>query len=432
MTETLFAPGYKAEPFWWEASPRPAKTEVDLPASADVVVIGSGFTGLHAAIQTARGGRQTVVLDAEAAGWGCSSRNGGQVSTSIKPGYDALARRFGAETAFGLLREGHEALEWIGDFIAEEGLDCAFRRVGRFYAAHTPQSYDVLARAQAAPIKGLETGSFMVQKAEQGAEIDSDLYHGGVVHPQHASVDPGRYHLGLLAKAQAAGAEIVSHCKAGAITGAPGALVVETARGQISARNVIVATSGYTGPATPWHRRRIIPIGSYMLATEPLPAGMVERLIPKDRVLTDTRRLVVYYRSCPERRRILFGGRVSISETDATAVAPALHAEMVRIFPALAETRMSHAWMGFVGYTFDEMPHLGAREGVHYAMGYCGSGVSLSSYLGMKIGLQVLGRSEGDSPLSRIPFETRPYYWGKPWFLAPSVAYYRWRDRRAA
>lgn len=432
MTHPLFTPDFKAQSYWWERTPRPELPETSLPETADVLIIGSGYTGLHAAIQTARGGRDTLVIDAEAAGWGCSSRNGGQVSSSIKPKYHELAPKFGHELAFGIVKEGQTALEWIGDFIAEEGIDCDFRRLGRYYGAHTPGNYEELGQITKKEVPGLETGAYMVPRAEQAAEIDTELYHGGIVHPRHASIDPGRYHQGLFERATAAGARVVTNCKATKISGQTGAFKVETPRGTVTARNVIVATSGYTSELTPWQRRRIIPIGSYVLATEKIDPAVIERLIPNDRVITDTRRLVVYYRTCPERRRIIFGGRVSISETDAEAVAPDLHAEMVRIFPDLAETRMSHAWMGFVGYTFDQMPHLGERGGIHYSMGYCGSGISLASYMGMKIGLQVLGSADGDSPLTQIPFETRAYYWGKPWFLAPSITYYRWLDGRAA
>lgn len=193
-----------------------------------------------------------------------------------------------------------------------------------------------------------------------------------------------------------------------------------------------MATNGYTRGLMPWLRRRIIPIGSYIIATDVLPPDLIQRLIPKQRMINDTRKLVVYYRTDPAGERILFGARVSITETDPTAAVPALHAELTKRFPDLAETQITHAWMGFVGYTFDEMPHLGAQNGIHYSMGYCGSGVGLSSYFGTKIGQQVLGLKDGDSPLSQIEFPTRPYYWGKPWFLAPAVRYYRWKDARAA
>lgn len=429
---TIFAPGFKPEPYWWERAPRPADQDAELPTRADVVVIGSGYTGLNAAIQTARGGRQTVVIDAETPGWGCSSRNGGQISTSIKPGYDELARRYGAETAFGILKEGHNALKWIGEFVSDEEIDCDFRVSGRFYAAHSPGRFEAIAKTHGTRAKGLETDAQIVPRAEQDRFIGSDFYHGGVFLPRHASLDPARYHLGLLQKALEAGVTVVPHCRADRIGGTPGSLVVETSKGAIATRNVIVGTSGYTGKLTPWQRRRIIPIGSYMIATEPLDADLARRLIPEMRVITDTCKLVVYYRLCPEGRRVIFGGRVSLTETDPGRAAPPLHAEMVRRFPELAGTPITHAWMGFVGYTFDQMPHLGERDGVHYAMGYCGSGVSLASYFGMRIGQQVLGLAEGRSPLERATFETRPYYWGRPWFLAPAIHYYRWKDARGA
>ena len=432
MTGSLFAPGYKPEPFWWDRTPRPAIDDTSLPATADVVIVGSGYTGLNAAIQTARGGRDTVVVDAEDAGWGCSSRNGGQVSTSFKPSYAELVKRYDARLAFDILKEGHNALQWLGEFIAAEGLDCDYRTVGRFHAAHTPGNYETLARAEEGQPKGLETGSYMVPKSEQHREIECDLYHGGIVRPRHASLDPARYHQGLFELARKAGVRIVPHCKATGIDGQPGSFTLETEKGAIAARDIIIATGGYTGGLTPWHKRRIIPIGSYVIATEPLEPELIARLIPNDRVITDTRKLVVYYRTCPERRRIIFGGRVSITETDPTAAAPPLHAEMARLFPELSTTPISHAWMGFVGYTFDDMPHIGQRDGVHYAMGYCGSGVSLASYFGQRIGQQVLGLPEGRSPLEQTSFQSRPYYWGKPWFLAPSIRYYRWKDARAS
>jgi glycine/D-amino acid oxidase-like deaminating enzyme len=193
-----------------------------------------------------------------------------------------------------------------------------------------------------------------------------------------------------------------------------------------------VATNGYTGRLTPWLRRRVIPIGSYMIATEPLAEAQMARLMPKDRIVSDTRKVVFYYRASPDQRRILVGGRVSTGETDPRISGPLLHAEMVKLFPELAAVRISHSWCGFVAYTFDELVHIGRHEGVHYATGYCGSGVGMASYLGMRLGLQVLGRKEGAPALDGLAFQTRPLYSGDPWFLAPSVRFYQWRDRRGS
>jgi glycine/D-amino acid oxidase-like deaminating enzyme len=429
MNGSLFAPDYKDEPFWWEATPRPRLPEDPPPSRADVAVIGSGYTGLCAALVIARGGRSTVVLDAEAAGWGCSTRNGGQVSWSLKLGLDELAPIHGKERAFAMVREGRNALDFIADFIRSENIECDWERVGRFVGAHNSSEYEALGRRIRHQEKGLEVEAHLVPRPEQASEIGTTTYHGGLVYPAHAALHPAKYHQGLLTRALAAGATIVPHCPAMAIQRDGDGFVVRTPRGNIAARDVVVASNGYTGGVTPELRRRVIPIGSYIIATEPLEPALAARLIPKARVVSDTRRLVFYYRLCSERRRMIFGGRVALSETDPRVTAPRLHAEMTALFPELASARISHSWHGFVAYTFDTMPHLGRRDGVHYAMGYCGSGVSLATYFGTRIGQQVLGLEEGRTALDDLAFPTRPFYTGVPWFLAPTLIWYRLRDR---
>ena len=429
VQNSVFADDFKLIPYWWDEVPRPQCEDGPLPRSVDVAVIGSGYTGLHAALQVARGGRHTAVFDAEDAGWGCSTRNGGQVSTSIKPSYDRLARRFGAQRAYDILKEGQNSLAWLGTFIKDEKMDCDFAVVGRFHAAHNKAQYEALARRIENQPKGLEVEAHVVPRSEQHTEIGTDIYYGGVVYRQHASINPARYHQELLRRVQEAGAKIFARCPVTAISKDHGNFRLNTPRGVIEARDVIVATNGYTGALTPWLRRRVIPIGSYMIATEPLPPALTARLIPRGRVISDTRRVIFYYRLSPDRRRLLFGGRVSLNETDPRLTGPKLHAEMVRIFPELAQARITHSWCGFVAYTFDEIMHVGQHDGMYYAMGYCGAGVGTASYFGMRIGQQVLGLREGRTALDGLPFQTRPFYYGNPWFLSASVLYYRWRDR---
>ncbi len=430
MSHPLFAPDARFDPYWWDAVPRPALPSAPLPAEVDVLVIGSGYTGLHAALQTARGGRQTLVIDAGDAGFGCSTRNGGQISTSVKPSFAVLARRHGEASAREIIREGQRSLAWTGEFIAAEGIDCDFGVVGRFHAAHNAAQFDQLVQAAGRQVQGLEVPVRVVTRAEQRDELGTDAYHGGLVYEAHASVDPARYHQGLLERVQAAGAQVVAQCAAQGIERAGGGLAVRTSAGVVKAGQVVVATNGYTGALTPWLRRRVIPIGSYIIATEPLPDDLMQRLMPRNRIVSDTRRVVYYYRASPDRRRILFGGRVSVDETDPAVSGPLLHADLVALFPELRNVRISHSWCGFVAYTFDELMHIGCHEGVHYAMGYCGSGVGMAGYLGMRLGQQVLGQAEGRTAFDDLAFQTRPLYTGKPWFLAPSIRYYRWRDRR--
>lgn len=429
MNRPGFTDNCKTSPYWWDETPRVQIQNTRLPASVDVVVVGAGYTGLCAALQTARGGRSTVVLDAQDAGWGCSTRNGGQISTSLKPGFDELAAKYGSERAFNILREGHNSLAWIGEFIADENIDCDFKVSGKFIGAHSAAQYERLGNKISRQVKGLETQAYLISRAEQSAELDSDFYHGGAVFPEYASVNPARLHQGILDKVLAEQVTVLDRCAALNVAQEANGFVVTTAKGKVRARDVIVASNGYTGEITPWLRRRIIPIGSYIIATEPLAPGQMDRLIPRDRMIGDTRRLVYYYRASPDRKRILFGGRVSLAESDPYITGPKLFSSMTQIFPELKETRISHSWVGFVGYTFDTLPHIGKREGIHYAMGYCGSGVAMASYLGTRAGQQLLGLKQGRTGFDDLVFQSRPLYTGNPWFLAASILFYRGLDR---
>lgn len=420
----------KYSPYWHDQLGDSLALSSDLPGEIDVLIVGSGYTGLSAAIETARGGRSTLVVDSNEPGFGCSTRNGGQISTSVKPSLEKLSARFGQQKARRIRGEGVKALQWIRDFIEAEGLDCDFRRVGRFHAAHAPQKYEALARdaEQLHRQEGIE--SFAVPRSEQRSQLGSDAYFGGVVFPDHCSVHPAKFHRELLRLALAADAQVASHCAVTNIDRTSAGFQVSTAKGVVEARDVIVATNGYTTGLTPWLQRRVIPIGSYIIATEELPEATIDRLFPGDRIASDTCKVVYYYRASPDRRRVIFGGRVSAAETTPLIGATRLRQDMCRIFPELQDVGISHAWSGLVAYSFDEMAHTDVHDGVHFAMGYCGSGVSMAPYLGMRAGQKVLGQKEGETGFDNLPFPTRPLYRGKPWFLPAAVAWYRWKDRQ--
>ena len=424
----ILSEDFKEHPYWWDNAPAPLLPVPERPARVDVAVVGSGYTGLNAALETARAGRSTLVLDAEQAGWGCSTRNGGQISTSIKPAVPLLARRHGIERARAIHEEGRASLEWIEELVKREGIDCGFQRKGRFHAAHGPAQFQTLvASAEAQGREGVE--AHVVPRSEQRSELGTDSYHGGVVFPRHAALDPAKYHQGLLARVIEAGASVLPHCPVLSIERIGKDFALGTADGTIKAGAVIVATNGYSGALLPWLRRRVIPIGSYIIATEPLAPGLIDQLFPTDRIASDTCRVVYYYRASPDRSRVLFGGRASANETNHKISAQRLHADMVRIFPELSRTRITHSWSGTVAYSFDHLAHCGVHDGIHYAASYCGSGVSMASYLGMRTGQRVLGLKEGNTAFDNLPFPTRPLYSGNPWFLPAMVSWYRWRDR---
>ena len=406
---SLFSADFKPEPYWWEDAPPPADGETALPARADVAVIGSGYTGLHAALQTARAGRDTVVLEAEAAGHGCSSRNGGQVSIGYRPTHAELRRDFGRELADRVHGESFDAFDYLGDFIEREEIDCAWRRVGRFHGAHLPSSYEALAREIENEPKEHPVEAYMVPRAEQRNEIGSDIYHGGVVYPQHASLHPGLYHLGLLAKSGSRG-------RAGgdAVPGRGGG----AGRGRVPAshrpRSASRARRG--GGDQRLHR-----------PLEPLapPARDPDRQL-RDRDRADRRQPDAgALPEGPGGERQPQGGLLLPGEPrpDADPVrrpgrAPGDRPHRERAPPARGDApglpragRNSH--IPFLGrlrrlHLRQHAPHRGSQDGVHYAMGYCGTGLSLASYCGMRVGQKVLGGKEGDTALDNLPFKTRP------------------------
>ena len=415
--------------YWRQNVSTPPETPFEPLRQVDVAIVGSGYTGLNASLVTARAGRSTMILDAADVGWGCSTKNGGQISTSIKPTFEKLKRRFGADKARDIRHEGIDALEWLDGFLQAEQIECDYVRCGRYHAAHTPKHYEKLVRTAEILTKTEGANAFAVPRFEQRRELGSDIYFGGVVYPRHASLDPAKYHRALLNKAIAAGVHVTGNCAVGNIEKKPDGFLLQTSKGPVQARDVVIATGGYSGPLSKWLQRRIIPIGSYIIATDPVPADLMDELFPTNRITNDTCKVLYYYRASPDRTRVLFGGRVSAKETDASVSGPKLRANMCRIFPQLETYGVSHSWTGKVGYTFDELPHTGVKDGLYYAGGYCGTGVSLASYFGMRTGQKILGLDEGKTSLDNLPFPTRPFYRGNPWFLPAAVTWYRWCDQ---
>lgn len=428
---SVYTTDFVEAPLWLDDVDAPPALSDTPPKKVDVAIVGSGYTGLNAALETVRGGMRTLVLDAESIGWGCSTRNGGQISTSVKPSFEKLKARYDAKTARGIRAEGETALEWIEELIQHESIDCDFLRAGRFHAAHTPQHFKRLV-AESELLKrdeGIEC--FAVSKQDETTELGAQGYFGGVVFARHASLHPAKYHRGLLQNALDAGVEATPYCTVIDIEKLKNnqGYSLSTVKGGVEAKQVIIATNGYTSKLIPWLQRRVIPIGSYVIATEPLPIELVDKLFPTDRIVSDTRKVVYYYRTSPDRTRVVFGGRVSAAETDPKKSGPQLREEMCAMFPELINYKISHSWAGTVAYTFDETAHTGSHNGLHYAMGYCGAGVSMSSYLGMRLGQKVLGKKEGATAFDDLPFPTRPFYTGYPWFLPATVKMYQWRDK---
>jgi len=419
----------RTDPYWWDAAPREAPGDAPVPAEADIAIAGAGYAGLSAALTLARAGRSVVVLDAEAPGFGGSSRSGGMVGHGHRLSYAALTERFGRDKALALLAEGVASLDFVVDLIAREGIDARFGRVGRYRGAATPAAYETLAREAEALTRDLGMAIEVLPRAEQRRELASDLYFGGLVFHGHGGLHPALFHTGLLAVARNAGVTVVGHTPVAGIRRDGAGFEVAHARGVVRAREVIVATNGYSANAFGPLSRRVVGTPSYMIATEPLGANRVTSLIPNARMIVETAASHLYFRPSPDGERIVLGGRAALHRIPLEEAARRLKGHLVRVFPELADVGLSHAWTGFVAMTRSDLPGIGQRDGVWYAMGCNGSGVALMPYLGHKVALKLLGDPAGATAYDDIDLPAVPFYDGRPWFL-PAVTYW-WRAKDA-
>ena len=421
---------YEQRPYWHATMPAlPSRRGRQLPDVADVVVIGGGYTGINAARVLARAGAAVTVLEAEDLGFGGSTRNGGIVHPGFKWGPQELIDRYGVDSGRALFRETLDAFELVKRLIADEGIDCEFRENGYLDLAWAPSHVDDL-RASVETFGRFGIDAEFVPRERLHAEIGTSFYHGGLVFPRSGLLHPGKYFAGLVAAADRAGADLHEGVRAKAVRHqADGRLVVETERGAILTKEVVVGTNGYTDGVVPSLRRRVIPIGSYIIATEPLPEELARTLSPKGRAFFDTKNFL-YYWHVSEDRRMIFGGRASFLPTSVDHTAGILHRGMLEVHPQLAGYRVDYAWGGNVGFTFDRMPHVGRRDGVTYAMGCCGTGVALMTGLGTAVGEWLGG---GPPPaLAELSFPLVPApYEGRPWFLPFAGEWFRLQDRLA-
>jgi glycine/D-amino acid oxidase-like deaminating enzyme len=428
--DQVFAEGFVERPFWWDAAP-PQPNPGALPDQADAVVIGGGLTGLSTALELARNGRGALVLDREMIGWGASSRNGGALSGAANLGKakKSLEKGVPPEVLRGMLQEAEQSLPWFATMLAREGIDCHYTYCGRFTGAHAPSAMAALEKRAAQLNRETPGSAALLSRAEVGQELATDRYAGGLVIQAAGSLHPGKYVQGLAAAATRAGAVLRGGVDvAGFVRDAAG-FTIRTSHGTVRAKALMIATNGYTGGATPWHRRRLVPVSSYMIATEPLGAARVRQVMPRLRVYGDTKKVLYYFRPSPDGAHILFGGRASFSEQDAKTAAVTLHRFLTHLLPDLAGVRISHAWRGNVAFAFDFLPHLGVHEGAHYALGCNGSGVVTLSYLGCQAARMILGGGNAPSAFAQLPFPTMPLYSGTPWFIPLVGAWYRMRDR---
>ncbi|WP_135501990.1 NAD(P)/FAD-dependent oxidoreductase [Roseovarius aestuariivivens] len=417
-------------PYWWEEA-APETTSDPLPDRCDVLVIGAGYTGLSAAIAAHDAGARVAVVEAGIPGEGASSRNGGMFGAHPRLGWDKLAQHFGARTADALFAEAAPALNWAKDFIKAEGIECDFQTTGRIQLAWAQSHFDAQRRLANAVQSKSTVNASLVEKSGLRQEIETDRYAGGLLFPDHGALHPAKYHRGMMQAARRRDIPVVSHARVQALARDKGRFDIRTAKGTVRADKVVLATNGYTTRPFRWHARRVFPLPSYLIATETLPSNTLGHLAPGRRMMVETRARHSYFRLSPDGTRILFGGRASMRDLPLDKAARRLRATMVEIWPSLRDARLSHAWMGYTGYSFAHMPHVGEQDGLCFAMGFSGSGTVMAPYLGAKAAYLAVGDARAKTAYADTHLPRHMLHlFDRPHFLKPADIWYRfWVDR---
>jgi glycine/D-amino acid oxidase-like deaminating enzyme len=407
----------------------------EIPDFVDVAVVGGGFCGLSAARTLAKRGVKVAVLEAETPGWGASSRNGGMVLTGMKLPVPTLIKRYGREAVRKMYAASLESIDCVEQIVREENIDCSFSRCGHLEVACKQSHFDGYEESAALIKREFNHELRIVPKSELRAEIGSQIYFGGMVDETSVGLNPARYVAGLAQAAQRAGACLYDHTPVTSVDSQKnnGArkFRVQTSKGTITAREVILASGAYTSEATPALRKKIIPIGSYIIATEALPVGLARELSPRGRMIYDSKHFLYYYRLTPD-NRMLFGGRAAFfPETENTVCQSAeiLRRGMVGVYPQLRDTKIEFVWGGTLDFTLDVMPHAGKIDGMYFAAGFAGHGVAAATWFGAKLAAQICGDPSG-IPFDGIKFPSAPLGLrsGHTWALPLAGAWYRLLD----
>lgn len=420
---------FRDTPYWWDAAPPEDASAVPVPDQVEVAIVGSGYTGLCCALELAEHGVGVAVLDAGLLGGGASSRSGGMVTGGQKLVVTDAIAGLPPERQARLLEDAGESLVTLERRIAQYGLDADYERCGRLILAHVPKHYRRLERWAGLLQERAGSTVSLLPRERLPEEIGGTRYHGALLIEDYGGLHPGKYHRALREAARARGAVLASHAPVLGIARDGAGFVLQTGRGSLRAREVVMGTNGYTDALVPALRRGVVPVQAYVIATAPLPPGMAARIVPHRRMMSDTQRDLFWMRPSPDGTRMIFGARPGVLEREPRRAAPRLHRMMCGVWPELREVPVDHCWTGNVGMTADYLPHMGTHDGVHYALGCNGSGVAMMSYLGYQTARKLLGRQNRPCAFEGTEMPALPALARGPWLVPLAAGWYRLRDR---
>jgi glycine/D-amino acid oxidase-like deaminating enzyme len=423
----------KQQIYWHTTTQMPGEEHAGtlLPEKVDVAVIGGGYTGLSAAHTLAKQSVRVAVLEAETIGWGASSRNGGMALTGLKPTMQSVIKKYGRDLAKQLFQCSLDSVSTVEQIVNEENIDCGFGRYGHLLTANKPKQYKALMEEVEFMSKEFDHKVRLVPKSEQRSEIGSDLYHGALLDEVSGGLNPAQYVAGLARAAENVGATLHARARVRKLERRENRFFLETDRGSLSAESVFVGTSGYTGSITRKLQKKIIPIGSFIIATEKLSDELANELSPKNRMIFDHKHYLNYFRLW--NNRMIFGGRAAFFPENRNTTrrsAEILRREMIKVYPQLKNVKVEYVWGGTLDFAFDEMTHVGEEDGVYYSLGYAGHGVAMGSYLGKTVAEAIMKGNIKDHPFAQIKFPGAPLglYDGRPWFLPLAGAWHKILD----
>lgn len=402
-----------------------------IPSKADVAIIGGGYTGLSAARTLAKQGVSVVVLEANTIGWGASSRNGGMTLTGLKPAMQTVIKNYGRELAKELFQCSLDSVNIVEQIVKEENIDCGFARSGHLLTANKPKHYEALKGEVDFMAKEFNHNVRLVSPKDLHSEIGTDIYHGALVDEVSGGLNPAQYVAGLAGASARAGAMLCARARVTKIERSQSRFFIQTERGNLEAESVLVATSGYTSGVTKKLQKRIIPIGSFIIATERLSDELPNELSPKNRMIFDYKHFLNYFRLWDN--RMIFGGRAAFFPENENTIAQSgeiLRREMIQVYPQLKDVKVEYVWGGTLDFAFDQMTHVGEEDGIFYSLGYAGHGVAMATYLGATVAEAMMKGNIKEHPFAKFNFPSAPLglYNGSPWFLPFAGMWYKVLD----